>query len=215
MEYSEVLPEPTRAMRLSVPRILLHTAAFCTLVAVVLWLGVPAVGQYGFWPCFVHSQAIGLSTASLAVALATWLDKQGIDNKVIYVAAMGTATVVGFYFGMWLAALLLGFSDDTDFQPFDDGVFVVAATTAVIAGIALNWHFTRAHKLLELELEASEKARQAERAQHAMLQAQLEPHMLFNTLANLRILIEIDKDRAVSMLDRLDSFLRASLTSSQ
>jgi hypothetical protein len=44
-----------------------------------------------------------------------------------------------------------------------------------------------------------------------LLQAQLEPHMLFNTLANLRALIAIDPSRAQQMLDRLNAFLRAVL----
>jgi LytS/YehU family sensor histidine kinase len=47
------------------------------------------------------------------------------------------------------------------------------------------------------------------------LQAQLEPHMLFNTLANLRVLIGIDAVRAQAMLDRLIAFLRATLSASR
>lgn len=55
------------------------------------------------------------------------------------------------------------------------------------------------------------REREAREAHLAALQAQLEPHMLFNTLANLRALIEIDPPRAIAMLDRLNAFLRATL----
>ena len=48
-----------------------------------------------------------------------------------------------------------------------------------------------------------------------LLEAQLEPHMLFNTLANLRVLIATDPTRAQDMLDRLISFLRATLSASR
>jgi LytS/YehU family sensor histidine kinase len=48
-----------------------------------------------------------------------------------------------------------------------------------------------------------------------LLQSQLEPHMLFNTLANLRVLIGIDPPRAQAMLDRLIAFLRATLSASR
>jgi hypothetical protein len=48
-----------------------------------------------------------------------------------------------------------------------------------------------------------------------MLQAQLEPHMLFNTLANLRVLIGIDPPRAQAMLDRMIAYLRATLDGSR
>ena len=39
--------------------------------------------------------------------------------------------------------------------------------------------------------------------------------MLFNTLANLRVLIGIDPPRAQAMLDRLIAFLRATLSASR
>jgi LytS/YehU family sensor histidine kinase len=44
-----------------------------------------------------------------------------------------------------------------------------------------------------------------------LLEAQLEPHMMFNTLANLRVLIATDPPRAQAMLDHLIAYLRATL----
>ena len=44
-----------------------------------------------------------------------------------------------------------------------------------------------------------------------MLQAQLEPHFLFNTLASLRSLLRQDVDRAEAMVDALVEHLRAAL----
>jgi LytS/YehU family sensor histidine kinase len=61
--------------------------------------------------------------------------------------------------------------------------------------------------------EAAERS--AAEAQLKLLQSQLEPHMLFNTLANLRVLIGTDPARAQAMLDRLIAFLRATLTASR
>ena len=48
-----------------------------------------------------------------------------------------------------------------------------------------------------------------------LLESQLEPHMLFNTLANLRVLIALDPPRAQAMLDQLIAFLRATLSASR
>jgi signal transduction histidine kinase len=63
---------------------------------------------------------------------------------------------------------------------------------------------------------AAEQARKAALEQQLLLlQAQLEPHMLFNTLANLRVLIAVDPARAQAMLDRLIAFLRATLAASR
>ena len=48
-----------------------------------------------------------------------------------------------------------------------------------------------------------------------MLRAQLDPHMLFNTLANLRALIATDPRGAQRMVDHLVPFLRATLDGSR
>ncbi len=58
-------------------------------------------------------------------------------------------------------------------------------------------------------------ARQAREAELRLLQSQLEPHMLFNTLANLRVLIGLDAGRAQAMLDHLIAYLRATLSASR
>ena len=81
---------------------------------------------------------------------------------------------------------------------------------------------TISRKLSRLEAAAAqEKARaatierQALQAQLQLLQAQIEPHMLFNTLANLQGLISFDPDRAQLLLDQLIQYLRATLSSSR
>ncbi len=55
--------------------------------------------------------------------------------------------------------------------------------------------------------------RQAQEAQLRLLQAQIEPHFLFNTLANVRSLIDCDPKQAGELLDAFTDHLRASLTS--
>lgn len=77
-------------------------------------------------------------------------------------------------------------------------------------GISLGFlaYFYQREKGLELERQATE-------ARLKLLETQLEPHMLFNTLANLRVLIQTDPPRAVAMLDRLGDYLRATLRGSR
>ncbi|HEY1128605.1 MAG TPA: histidine kinase [Roseateles sp.] len=48
-------------------------------------------------------------------------------------------------------------------------------------------------------------------AQLKLLQGQIEPHFLFNTLANVQSLIDFDPHRAKLMLERFTDYLRASL----
>jgi signal transduction histidine kinase len=77
-------------------------------------------------------------------------------------------------------------------------------------GISLGFlfFFYQREKALSLEQQATE-------ARLRLLETQLEPHMLFNTLANLRALIAVDPDKAVHMLDRLNDYLRATLRASR
>lgn len=78
------------------------------------------------------------------------------------------------------------------------------------AGISAGFLFFFYHRgrARALELQATE-------ARLKLLETQLEPHMLFNTLANLRALIATDPPRAVQMLDRLNDYLRATLAASR
>ncbi len=55
--------------------------------------------------------------------------------------------------------------------------------------------------------------RQAGEAELKLLQAQIEPHYLFNTLANVRSLIDFAPREAGEMLDAFTEHLRASLSS--
>jgi signal transduction histidine kinase len=59
--------------------------------------------------------------------------------------------------------------------------------------------------------EAESLRRQVLEARMAMMQAQVEPHFLFNTLASIDHLIEFDPKRASQMQRNLISLLRASM----
>ena len=55
--------------------------------------------------------------------------------------------------------------------------------------------------------------RRAVEAQLKLLQAQMEPHFLFNTLAGVQTLIDVDPARAKQMLESFTDYLRATLAS--
>ncbi|MBL8361316.1 MAG: histidine kinase [Rubrivivax sp.] len=64
---------------------------------------------------------------------------------------------------------------------------------------------------LRFELERSRLERQAVDAQLSLLQAQIQPHFLFNTLANVQALVESGSPRASAVLKSLIDYLRASM----
>lgn len=67
------------------------------------------------------------------------------------------------------------------------------------------------HQALAFELERSELSRQALDARLRLLQAQIEPHFLFNTLANVRALVASSSPQAPRVLDNLIAYLRAAM----
>ncbi|WP_225781778.1 sensor histidine kinase [Xenophilus sp. Marseille-Q4582] len=85
----------------------------------------------------------------------------------------------------------------------------------VAAGAAASFYFHARGKAAAMAAEIAAAERDASEAKLKLLEAQLEPHMLFNTLANLRVLITLDPPRAVAMLDRLNGYLRATLGGSR
>jgi len=71
---------------------------------------------------------------------------------------------------------------------------------------AVNWVWWKLRwRQQALQLQATE-------AQLRLLQAQIEPHFLFNTLANVQSLIDHDTPRAKQMLEAFTDYLRASLS---
>jgi sensor histidine kinase YesM len=84
---------------------------------------------------------------------------------------------------------------------------------AAIAGIAYlrSREVRQRVALLQAEADRERLARQAVQAELKLLQAQVEPHFLFNTLANLRFLVQSGSPQALTMLDHLIHYLRTAL----
>ncbi|BDU19259.1 hypothetical protein DYGSA30_07160 [Dyella sp. GSA-30] len=61
------------------------------------------------------------------------------------------------------------------------------------------------------ELKAAHEQRQQAEWQLGLLQAQVEPHFLFNTFASMRALIRSEPDRAEHAIDTLVDYLRATI----
>jgi Histidine kinase len=86
---------------------------------------------------------------------------------------------------------------------------------ALVPAVVITY-FYRAHGIIaDREASAQAARRQAAESRLRLLEAQLEPHMFFNTLANLHVLIALDPPRAQAMLDQLIAFLRATLSGSR
>ena len=87
---------------------------------------------------------------------------------------------------------------------------LIAPWTAV-AALFKQQDFAARRQAMAFALEKSELERKALDARLRLLQAQVEPHFLFNTLANVRELVDSGSPQASSVLDTLISYLRAAV----
>jgi Histidine kinase/Histidine kinase-, DNA gyrase B-, and HSP90-like ATPase len=87
---------------------------------------------------------------------------------------------------------------------------LLAPWTALAAVVRQKEAFARDQKLA-FALERSELERQALDARLHLLQAQVAPHFLFNTLANVQALVEAGSPRAPAVLRSLTAYLRAAV----
>ena len=120
---------------------------------------------------------------------------------------------------LWIGGALMGFGIaatllDHGFRQLDYTILSVLAGTvllSVITGVALRQHALQEVKAERDKAERSEVQRTLALSRLRLLQAQIEPHFLFNTLANVSSLIDADPKRARVMLDQFTLLLRALL----
>lgn len=87
---------------------------------------------------------------------------------------------------------------------------LLAPWTALGALVRQKEAFAR-HQALAFKLERSQLERQALDARLHLLQAQVAPHFLFNTLANVQALVDTGSPRAATVLRSLVAYLRAAV----
>ena len=106
----------------------------------------------------------------------------------------------------WPLGLLLAGNDVRVWFSSRDGANLAFGSVAVSLLLTFLMHHFFAAKARQIDAE-----RRATEAQLRLLQGQMEPHFLFNTLAGVSALIEHDAARARQTLDAFTDYLRASL----
>jgi two-component sensor histidine kinase len=196
---------------------LLQAMAFCLAVATI---------QYGFQPerpyapNVVYSLFIGTIMWAIidlgrhlfpSSAETGW--PKGMSGLILVVVGITT----GYLLGSRIAASLCSY-----YGWFPPGAADAAGSqwrTSILitglAGIAGTFYFYSRGRSAYLERKMGEATQHANEARLKLLETQLEPHMLFNTLANLRALIATDPRHAQEMLDHMIAYLRATLDGSR
>jgi len=192
-------------------RVILVVSAVCSTVSIFTTL------QDGgsLTDSLIASHAIGFSQLTLATFVRLCFRGRLPALGLVF------AIPAGFVLGSMLASLA-GVANDTARMLQDPAGMRGPILTALFIGVVvtaffLYFSYTRGvREDLERERRRAAEALQGETAARlALLQAQIEPHFLFNTLANIHALIKQDPDAASRILEELNQYLRASLRRSR
>ena len=124
------------------------------------------------------------------------------QRLVFFSGAPLLGTLLAWPVGMSIA----GFDVPGMFSGMDGNSAAGSVLLAVLISFMFHLYFSMKNRQIEAERRATE-------ARLKLLQGQIEPHFLFNTLANVASLMEHDTPRARLMLETFVDYLRASLGS--
>ena len=200
--------------------ILLATIAANTLIAALL---VGSGASPAFWPTWVYSQSVGFTIAALCWSVVPRVER-GPGSAASMVLWFGGAIVLGTLLGNaagWVATRFL-FAPGEGAMPYAvhdaSGALLRSILISLVLGVAGTLYFYGRERLRHARTaveagnwRALAAERSAAEAQLQALRAQVEPHFLFNTLANVSALIDRDPDAAKDLLEDLSRHLRSTL----
>ena len=142
---------------------------------------------------------IGRALWATPVRLRGW---QPWQRSLYFFSTPLLGLALGWPLGVWLAG-----ADMLRWFDSPEGANLIAGS--ILMGLVISglFHMFFAAKTRQIDAE-----RRATEAQLRLLQAQIEPHFLFNTLANVQSLLDHDLPKAKQMLQSFTDYLRASLT---
>jgi sensor histidine kinase YesM len=191
---------------------LLRELAILWATMVVLAIGLTQIMEKSFWKNLVYSLAIGSSIYLLSKVVEGLRGQSRADWKSAVIAIpLGTAA------GVTLAAWITGHDLLRVFAEHPNQL-VLTLVLSLVFGTGFSYYFYSRETIAEanaaLGEEALARAANEKRLLESnlrLLQAQIEPHFLFNTLSNVLSLIRHEPDKAECMLHDLTEYLRVSL----
>ena len=189
-----------------------YTLLFNTVIALFL----TALDFGGTFPeNLLFSQSIGLSICACVLGAHHLARSAGAALR--WTAVIG-GIVLGSMAGPFLGALLSGMDPLSIQQKSYYHLFQAVIIGLMFGSIIVYIFYSRERISASESLAQEEKIRRLAAEKRVaethlrMLQAQIEPHFLFNTLSNILSLLESDPEKGKSMLMDLNRYLRTSLS---
>jgi signal transduction histidine kinase len=198
-------------LRALTPRAIGLTVALSVLVAVIL----NPIFSVSFLVLLGRTLFVGFITLISGSAAAQWRQRfvpPWVLQSVALVCAAPLATLA-----VYLVTTGGDFLAFVNHEQRVQGFILISGTSLIVAlvmalGALERQRDSEARALsLQLELQRSQIDRQAADVRLAVLTAQVEPHFLFNTLANVQALVETGSPRAPTVLRSLIAYLKASM----
>jgi len=152
-------------------------------------------------------------TSMLLFTMAGNMRQSRLPREVVQVGAI----VVGSFVGTVLAGIVKGRDIRHMFSERLEGVSITMGLGIGFGCVVVAWYILREkharerERMMRAEAERHQLEKNVLEARLALMQAQVEPHFLFNTLANVQHLVETDPPEASRVLDSLIKYLRAAL----
>ncbi len=174
-----------------------------------------------FWKVWVVSNCIGyLVHGGFLACSQFWGHPTGERSAAYKLLYYGAIPLVAVFAGYWLGLTLL--KVDTQRYLFTPQTLTSTAVISVLISALLARIYIGRARQAEAEAERQRELarielleKQALVSNLRMLQAQIEPHFLFNTLANVVSLIDAAPTQAKQMLEDFIAYLRASLSATR
>ena len=142
----------------------------------------------------------GLFKLAFAAFGRDWLGRAAGWQRTLFFSSIPLlGTAIGWPIGMSMI-----YGHVRLYTEITSGQIVSLIVISLLVSTLFYQFFSLRHKEMRAQMRANE-------AQLRLLQGQMEPHFLFNTLANVISLIDADAPRAKHMLEALTDYLRASL----
>ena len=141
---------------------------------------------------------------------------RSMATRFVYFAGI---PLVAVFIASWLAAWYIGGGSVSNYVLSARGIATIGGLSLLISAMLLAIYIPRERAARAETAMAQQKAavaaaeREATLARMKLLEAQVEPHFLYNTLAHVDSLIETDAKAARRMLERLIALLRAAALS--
>lgn len=181
-----------------------YTLLFNTLIAV--FLTATGDSEIQFFKNFIISQCIGISIFTSMYTALTIFKTERLSYQLIVVIS---ALIVGTTAGTILGTAIIGINPisliDEKFKVFSQIIII-----GLMFGSIISYIFISLGKISEEKIKRLDMEKTAAETELKLLQSQMEPHFLFNTLSNVRGLMDTDPERAGRMLESFTAFLRAS-----